>query len=145
MIHLEKSWLPPIAGRKKFFSSAFYHKLSQELDKKKYEVVYEGYADPFDLDSEQPDVAVYDKMNSVNPVLLIEFCNNSNEEDVLRTIQVIREVYEAKEAYVYNFQSERWYKFSNALEQKSDTSFSTLLGIDMNQTFSSSLRKYQVH
>ncbi len=145
MIHLEKSWLPPIAGRKKFFSSAFYHKLSQELDKKRFDIVYEGYADPFDLDSEQPDVVVYDKKNSINPVLLIEFCNNSNEDDVLRTIQVIREVYEAKEAYVYNFQSDRWFKFSNATEQKSDAAFSSLLGIDMNKIFSNSLSKYHVH
>ena len=142
MVHLEKSWLPPIAGRKKFFSSAFYHKLSQELDKKRFEIVYEGYADPFDLDSEQPDVAVYDKENPINPVLLIEFCNNSNEEDVLRTIQIIREVYEAKEAYVYNFQSGKWFKFSNVPEQIPDASFSTLLNIDMNKIFSTSLSKY---
>ena len=142
MTHLEKSWLPPIAGRKKFFSSAFYHKLSQELDRKKFDIVYEGYADPFDLDSEQPDVVVYDKMNSINPVLIIEFCNDCNEEDVLRTIQVIREVYEAKEAYVYNFQSDRWFKFPNVPEQKAGTSFSNLLGIDMNITFNKSLSKY---
>jgi|GEM_PF-3356724 len=144
MIHLEKSWLPPIAGRKKFFTSAFYHRLSQEIDKKKYDIVYEGYADPLDLDSEQPDVVVYDKKNSVNPVLLIEFCNDNNEEDVLRTIQVIREVYEAKEAYVYNFQSDRWFKFSNMPEQKPGPSFSNLLGIDMNKIFSNSLSKYYV-
>ncbi|MEP7170566.1 MAG: hypothetical protein ABI855_14445, partial [Bacteroidota bacterium] len=134
MVHLEKSWLPPIAGTKKFFSSAFYHKLSQELDKKKYDIVYEGYADPFDLESEQPDVVVYDKKDSVTPALLIEFCNDNNEEDVLRIIQVIREIYEAKEAYIYNFQSDRWFSFSNADKQKSDVSFSKLLGIDMNQT-----------
>jgi hypothetical protein len=142
MVHLEKSWLPPIAGRKKFFTSAFYHKLSQEIDKKRFDIVYEGYADPFDLDSEQPDVVVYDRKGGFGPALLIEFCNDSNEEDVLRTIQVIREVYEAKEAYVYNFQSDRWFKFSNVPEQKSVTSFSNLLGLDMNKTFNSSLSKY---
>jgi hypothetical protein len=142
MTHLEKSWLPPIAGRKKFFSSSFYHKLSQELDKKRFDIVYEGYADPFDLNSEQPDVVVYDKKNSVNPILLIEFCNDENEEDVLKTMQVMSEVYEAKEAYVYNFQSDQWFKFCNLPEQKSNTSFSNFLGIDMNKIFSSGISKY---
>ncbi|MEO5569332.1 MAG: hypothetical protein ABIT08_09145 [Bacteroidia bacterium] len=142
MVHLEKSWLPPIAGRKKFFSSTFYHKLSQQLDKKRFEIVYEGYADPFDLDSEQPDVVIYDKKGGIAPALLIEFCNDSNQGDVLRTIQIISEVYEAKEAYVYNFQSDRWFRFSNVPEQKSETSFSNLLGIDMKKTFNSGLNKY---
>jgi hypothetical protein len=142
MVHLEKSWLPPIAGRKKFFSSTFYHKLSQQLDKKRFEIVYEGYADPFDLDSEQPDVVVYERKSGIGPALLIEFCNDSNQEDVLKTVQVISKVYEAKEAYVYNFQSDRWFSFVNVPEQKPETSFSRLLGIDMKKTFNSSLRKY---
>jgi len=144
MIHLEKSWLPPIAGRKKFFSSAFYHKLSQELDKKRFDIVYEGYSDPFDLDSEQPDVIVYDKKNSVHPVLIIEFCTDSSEEDVLRIIQVIREVYEAREAYVYNVESERWFKFSNVTEETPNTSFNTILGIDLKQILNKGISKYCV-
>jgi hypothetical protein len=142
MVHLEKSWLLPIAGRKKFFTSAFYYRLLQELDRKKFDAVYEGYADPYDLDSEQPDVVIYDRKDVSKAALLVEFCSDSNEEDTIRTMDIISKIYKAKEAYVYNFQSGRWFKFSNPDEQVSTTSYSNLLGIDMNKTIADSISKY---
>ena len=142
MVHLEKSWLLPVAGRKKFFTSAFYHRLLQEVDRKKFDAVYEGYADPSDLDSEQPDVVIYERKNGLKAALLVEFCSDNNEEETIRTMDIISKIYKAKESYVYNFQSGRWFRFSGTGEKESLTSYSNLLGIDMNTTITNSIRKY---
>lgn len=143
MVHLEKSWLFPVAGKKKFFSSTFYHRLSQEIDKKRFDVIYEGYADPADLDSEQPDIVIYDrKENAKRPALLVEFCTTRNQDDVLRTMEIVSRIYRTREAYVYNLETNLWFKFAEGVLQKEASSYSNLLVMDMNKILKNAIRKY---
>jgi hypothetical protein len=73
MVHLEKSWLPPIAGKRSSFHQHFIINFHNSSTKKDLKLFTKDMPILFDLDSEQPDVVVYDRKSGIGPALLIEF------------------------------------------------------------------------
>ena len=72
MVHLEKKLAASDSRAKKILFFLILSQAFAAARQKKFDIIYEGYADPFDLNSEQPDVVVYDKKGS-KPALLVEF------------------------------------------------------------------------
>lgn len=78
MKQLLKSWLPKISGTKKYLAVDIALQLSRIINRRKFEVVYEGFIDLHNIDSEQPDIVVYHKENNLQAVMIIEICSNEN-------------------------------------------------------------------
>ena len=140
MSTLKKSWALPTAGYRKFIASVLSYALSKELDRKKFEVVHEGNIDLHNPESDTPDVIVYDKKNNASPALIVELCFNNNEEDTLRTVEIIRELYAVKEAFVYNIEADTWKCFTP--DEVVFTSTSNLFKIELNELLSTYLHRY---
>lgn len=140
MSTLKKSWTLPTAGYRKFIASVLAYALSKELDRKIFEVVHEGNIDLHNPESDTPDVIVYEKKNNAAPTLIVELCFNNNEEDTLRTVEIIRELYSVKEAFVYNIEADTWRGCSPF--QLVFSSSSKLFKIELNELLSAYLHRY---
>ena len=66
MAVLLRNWQDPETGRKKFIASVLLYHLSKKVNRNRFEVVQEGYLDLADLNSEQPDIIIYDKEKTKN-------------------------------------------------------------------------------
>lgn len=140
MATLEKGWTLPEAGYRKFISSLLTYALSRKLDRKKFEVVHEGNLDLHNPDSDTPDVIVHDIEDSYNPVLMVVICFDANEKDTLRTVEIIREIYAVKEAFVYNIESDHWISCTSSMF--AFTSYSALFKVELNQLLERYLHRY---
>ena len=141
MAALKNDWTLPEAGYRKFISSAMAYALSKSLSRKKFEVVHEGYLDLHNPGSDAPDVIVYEAENNNEPVLMIELCFDANEKDILRTVGIIREIYNVKEAFVFNIESDYWTNCSSAHVTKG--SYSELFNIDLGILLKNNLARFQ--
>lgn len=133
MKHLLKSWLPLISGTKKFLAADLSHRLSRLINRRKFEVVYEGFIDLHNIDSEQPDIVVYDKEDNLHPVMIIEFCDNENAEDTFRTIEILSRIYHIRESFVYNIENNIWYELKNGEDAFGISTYSDFFKMDLNR------------
>ena len=133
MKHLLKSWLPVISGTKKFLAADLAHRLSRIIDRRKFEVVFEGFIDLHNIDSEQPDIVVYDKDENLRPVMIIEICDTAHVEASLRTIEILSNIYHIDESFVYDMENEKWFLFKKETLQAESGSFSEQFETDLNK------------
>ncbi|MEP7168621.1 MAG: hypothetical protein ABI855_04570 [Bacteroidota bacterium] len=138
----DKKWNLPLSGKKKFFATLFFHCLFGVIDKKIFDIVFEGFIDQLDINSEQPDLVVHDKKSGFKPVVLVEFCSKDNENDVLKTAKIMCHIYGIPESFIYNLESKKWYKFSRAGEEESVASYSDFIEINLNRILQDSLKYY---
>ncbi len=142
MKHFEKSWLSPLSGRKKFTAFNLSYSLSKLLDRKKYEVVNESYIDLHDLESEQPDIIIYDINADYKPALLIELTDHEGLDSTIRTMEIVSNLYHVPESFVFDFDKQNWYRVngSNVLPTSSSEKF----GLNLQSILSNSLMKYSL-
>lgn len=119
MAQLIKGWMEPASGQKKFIASVLAYELSKKLDRARFEVVNESFIDIHDIHSEQPDVVVYDKAANYRPSLIIECVNEASRSEVINTLEVLRNIYNFNEAFVYDIDRSEWYKVSENVNQES--------------------------
>lgn len=127
MKHLLKSWLPPVAGTKKFLAANLAHRISRILNRRKFEVVVEGYLDLHNSDSEQPDIIVYEKDNGLKPVMMIELCGEPEYESTTRTMEILSGIYRVKESFVFHLATGKWLKTGLNHPITEESAFSSIL------------------
>ncbi|CAN5624360.1 hypothetical protein BH11BAC2_BH11BAC2_26600 [soil metagenome] len=140
MPKLEKGWLNPFSSRKKFISTSLSYGLSKLIDSKKFVAVSESYVDVHDLNSEQPDVVIYDVKNDFSPCMIIECSEHSDLQLTLNSMEIISNIYHVPEAFVYDLDQHSWYKVGSS-SQKTD-SRNNLLGCDLELALNQSLLRY---
>jgi hypothetical protein len=140
MEHLQKSWLLPLSGQKKFTASTLSYSLSKLLNRKDFEVVNESYVDIHDLNSEQPDVIIYNRNNDYKPAMMIELTNHSSLESTLHTIEIIAKIHHVPEAFVLDFDKQKWFRIADSVVTSSAAS--KVFGLDLQQILSNSLMRY---
>lgn len=123
---LLRNWQDPLTGKKKFISSVLLYHLSKRVDKARFEVVQEGYLDLMDLNSDQPDIIIYDKENGYHPVMLIEMVHAGEWEKMAGNIAVLKQLYQLKETFLYDLDSGKWSAIDTASIQS---------GFDYSRTF----------
>ncbi len=133
MKQLLKSWLPPAAGTKKFLAGNLAHRLSRILDRRKFEVVVEGFLDLHNTDSEQPDIIVYEKGSILKPVLMIELCGEAEFESTVRTMEILSGIYRVDESFVCQLDSGIWLKTGLDFTVPETSSYSSNLRTDLNE------------
>lgn len=133
MKNLLKSWLPLISGTKKFLAADLAHRLSRIINRRKFEVVYEGFIDLHNFDSEQPDIVVYNKEENLHAVLIIEICEKENLESTFRTIEILSRIYHIPESFIYDLENEKWFLLKNGSEKFETNSFSNYFDTDLNK------------
>ena len=102
---LTKRWTNNIAASKKFLSRHITHSLSHLLDRKKFDVVYEGNIKAGD--ENEPDVIVYDKAN-LSPLMAIEVCEHEEVGQFIHTAQNLMESSGLKEFFIYDRDQNSW-------------------------------------
>lgn len=140
MMTLENNWTRPDSGYRKFIASVLTHALSRELARKNFEAVNDSNIDLHHPESDTADVMVYDVNTNYSPSLMIELCNQSNEEDTIRTVEVIRNFFNVREAFVYNIETEKWLNLSPL--KNTLTSFSEQFKLELGQLLSKYLHRY---
>ena len=140
MATLEKSRVKPGSGYRKFIASVLTHALSREIARKNFEVVLEGNLDLHNPESDAPDVIVYAIHNNYAPTQMIELCDNASEQSTLKTMEIIREIYFVKEAFVYNYEKEVWYNCNSFQLQLS--SYSNQFQIELDDLLRKYLHRY---
>src|SRR3954468_17739536 len=109
MKQLLKSWLPIISGTKKFLAADLSFRLSRKIDRRIYEVVFEGFIDSHNPESEQPDIVIYHKNDNLKPVMIIEICDRENIESTCHVIETLSMIYHIDESFVYDLENDKWY------------------------------------
>ena len=140
MEHFEKGWSHPFAGRKKFAASSLSYYLSKLLDRRKFEVVNESHIDLHDLNSEQPDVIIYDIKDEYKPIMLIEFTDHEGLDSTIRTMEIISKLYHVPESFVFDFDAQNWFRINGNIVQQS--SLSEKFGLNLKNILSQSLLRY---
>lgn len=94
-------------------------------------VVYpESPIDMGDLNSKIPDVVVYTrakKYKNCKVVLFVEITNKAEEAPTLKKVKQLMKSYSVKEAFVYNYETDRLVKFSNIENSNSPVYYSDIL------------------
>lgn len=132
MNHLIKSWLPPGSGTKKFLAADLAHRLSRIINRRQFEVVLEGYIDLHNVESEQPDIVVYDKGNNLQSALIIELCDSQNLVFTIHTLEILLKIYGLNESFVYNYEQNCWLRISADQQVPVEDSYSVLFKTDLN-------------
>lgn len=133
MKQLLKSWLPIISGTKKYLAADLAHQLSRIINRRKFEVVYEGFIDLHNIDSEQPDIVIYDKENNLKAIMIVEICDNENFLSTRRTIEILSQIYQLEESFIYNMDTEKWYLIKKGDLAFEANSWSLYFWIDLNK------------
>lgn len=136
MKHLLKSWLSLLSGPKKFLAADLSHRLSRIINRRKFEVVFEGFIDLHNIDSEQPDVVVYHKEDNLRPVMILELCNKENLDATMRTIEIISKIYHIEESFIYEMESKTWYLLKLNSTVFEPRGYSDYFHIDINKLVS---------
>jgi len=139
MAQLVKGWMGSTSGQKKFIASILAYELSRHLDRNRYEVVNESFIDINDLDSEQPDVVVYDKKDRYKPALVIECVNDDNRESTINTLEVLKTIYKIDEAFVYDMDHSDWYHLKEGVNKEP---FSEYFDFSMQNLLTKGLNGY---
>lgn len=133
MKQLLKSWLPLLSGTKKFLAADLAHRLSRIINRRKFEVVFEGFIDLHNIDSEQPDVVVYHKENNFHPVMIIEICDKENIESTMRTIEILSKIYHIEESFIYDLENKNWLLLKNNSQVYEKSGYSDYFDFDINK------------
>ena len=135
-----KKWFTPSGSHQKFLAAVLSYGISKKLNRRFYEAVNESHIDIISLQSDIPDVIVYDVRNNLKPILIAEFCDDSEIKSTLRTIEIISEIYSIKESFVVNTSGEKWYRFeSNTISLSSE---SRIFKLDLREVLFHSLHNY---
>ncbi|MBP7166069.1 MAG: hypothetical protein KBB64_00255 [Bacteroidia bacterium] len=126
MAVLLRNWQDPETGRKKFIASVLLYHLSKKVNRNRFEVVQEGYLDLADLNSEQPDIIIYDKEKGYHPVLLIEMVHSGEWEKMAGNISILKQMYQIEETFLYNLDLCNWSAIDTAAVHS---------GFDYSRTF----------
>jgi hypothetical protein len=133
MKQLLKSWLPIISGTKKFLAADLAFRLSRKINRRMYEVVFEGFIDPHNPESEQPDIVIYHKNESLRPVMIIEICDSENINASQRAIEMLSVIHCIDESFVYDLENDKWYLLKKGTGFFEESSFSELFDADLNR------------
>jgi hypothetical protein len=144
MKNLLKSWLPATSGTKKFLAAALSHKISKVLNRKKFEVVFEGFIDLHNFDSEQPDIVVYNKEENMNSVMIIEFCSKENLEPAFTTIEILSKIYHIRESFIYDIDKTTWHLLKNGSEKFEVNNFSEYFNMNMDQLLAEEISSFLI-
>lgn len=139
MPQLKKSWLLPLSGQKKFITSVLGYRLSKEVDRGRFEVVTESFLDVHDLDSEQPDVVIYNKQKDYHADLIIENVTDDDLENAIRSMEIFRKIYHISEAFVLNISKMEWYKVGDTTTR---SDYSNVFNIKLDTLLASGLSTY---
>ena len=129
---VHKSWKTTTPPLKKLLSRTITHSLSRQLNKTKFEVVFEGFLDPLNASSEQPDVIIYSKLENFRPVAAIEICTTEEFVEMLLLAKLLTESYKLKEFFIFNYEADQWYRLDEHGIDKS-SSVSSLLSVDLKR------------
>jgi len=133
MKQLLKSWLPIISGTKKFLAADLAFRLSRNINRRTFEVVFEGFVDLHNPESEQPDIVIYHKNENLRPVMIIEICDVDNMENTTRAIEMLSVIYHIEESFVYNIADEKWYLLKKGSTRFEPGSYSEFFKTDLNK------------
>lgn len=139
---LIRNWQDPETGKKKFIASVLLYHLSKRVNKTRFEVVQEGYLDLMDLNSDQPDIIVYDKQQGYKPVLLIEMVHSGEWEKMAGNIAVLKQVYQIGETFLYDLDSGKWSAIDTASVQ-SGFDYSRIFNIYLDSILNEGLNNYR--
>lgn len=132
MDFVHKTWKFNTASEKKLLSRNVTHLLSHQLNKNKFEVVFEGYLDSFNSSSEQPDVVIYSKEKKLTPVIAIEFCKADEMVEMQLLGKHLVSHYSLCEFFIFNYETKKWLMMNKRGDAISD-SYSLLLSIDLKK------------
>jgi hypothetical protein len=139
MIYLNKNFLMDIVHKmwkastpplKKLFAKTITHQLSRNLDKKNFEVVFEGFLDSQIQSIEQPDVVIYSKLHGLAPLVAIEICQKEEVPEMMIIGKRLTETYSLKEFFIFDNGSDIWYRIDRN-GNESINSMSAFLSLDL--------------
>ncbi len=130
---IQKSWKITTPPLKKLLSRTITHRLSREINKDNFEVVYEGYLDAHNLAGEQPDVVIYTKTD-LAPVMAVEICKADELLEMVLIAKNTLDHYPLKEFFIYDYESEKWYLVNDREDSPKQTSFSNFFSLDLRET-----------
>jgi len=133
MKQLLKSWLPVISGTRKFLATDLAHRLSRVINRRNFEVVFEGFIDLHNINSEQPDIVVYNKEDALKPVMILEICDNQSQESTVRTMEILGSIYHVDETFIFNMESGTWLLYRNGGHVFEKTSYSRHFNTDLSR------------
>jgi hypothetical protein len=133
MKQLLKSWLPVISGTRKFLATDLAHRLSRVINRRNFEVVFEGFIDLHNINSEQPDIVVYNKEDGLKPVMILEICDNQSQDSTLRTMEILGSIYHVDESFIFNMESGTWLLYRNESPEIEKTSYSRHFNTDISR------------
>ena len=127
-----KSWTVNTPPQKKYLSRIITYNLSRRLNKKLFEVVFEGYIDLYNPASEQPDVVIYSLSEMLTPAIAIELCSPEELFETRTMAKHLVEQYPIREFFVYEYTNRQWFRISK--ESELQISFSDILLADLKDS-----------
>ena len=102
-------------------------------------MVTESFLDVHDLDSEQPDVVIYNKQKDYHADLIIENVTDDDLENAIRSMEIFRKIYHISEAFVLNISKMEWYKVGDTTTR---SDYSNVFNIKLDTLLASGLSTY---
>lgn len=127
---LAKNWQSGVPTQKKFLSRLITHRLSNLLDNKKFEVVFEGHFDA--IDENEPDVIVYEKGNKVKPVMALEISYSKESDSLLSKAKEMMTNFKLENFFIYNFPKATWTNLHREANEVSVSSSSTFKDVSLS-------------
>jgi hypothetical protein len=128
----QKSWTINTPPQKKYLSRLITYNLSRRLNRKLFEVVFEGYLDLFNPASEQPDVVVYSLSAMLIPVVAIEVCSKDELFEARLMAKRLVGQYRVDEFFIYEYINRHWFRITKDAELQ--ISFSDILSLELRET-----------
>lgn len=129
---LSKNWNNGISSSKKFLSRTITHRLSQLLDSKAYEVVFEGHLNTHD--ENEPDVVVYQRGKEIKPVMAIEVCQHSEVSPMMNKAQSLMESFGLTDFFIYDRDTLGWTNLHREAKSLIISSSSIFKNVSLNET-----------
>lgn len=97
-----------------------------------YNCLPEFCVDDNDLNSPAPDVVIYENEGDRYPVVIIEVTTSKECKKIKeKVVQLMKDYDQVKEAFVYDYEKDEWFLFSDELDAD-DPSYSNLLEKDFS-------------
>jgi hypothetical protein len=129
---LSKNWNNGIASSKKFLSRVITYRLSNLLDSKAYEVVFEGRLNTFD--ENEPDVVVYKRGKEIKPVMAIEVCRHNDVSPMILQAKSLMESFGLADFYIYDRDNLCWTNLRHEAKGFVISSSSFFKNVSLDQT-----------
>lgn len=109
-----------------------YSGLKNILNKNKYFVAYESCVDLNDLNSQVPDIIVYEKQ-TLKPVMFIEVTKTSEKRTIEKKAEALMKRYDIYEGFIYDYEKSTFNKLTGFEKYSTAKSYSDIFKLDLSR------------